>query len=131
MEINVGYKLPFPVADVYEAWVASDTVIPPATKMEIDPVVGGHYRLIMETETFRTKNEGRFSIVEPPHHVRYSWQWEGDDEITEVDVRFEAQGGGTAVRIHHFGFLRERSLNSHKTGWESYISGLKEHLSKR
>jgi uncharacterized protein YndB with AHSA1/START domain len=65
MQIEKTYELPFPPSVVYDAWVSSDTVIPPATAMDIDPIVGGHYRLIMETPDFNGKNEGRFCWLNP------------------------------------------------------------------
>ena len=45
------YKLPLPVDEVYAAWVSSETVISRATAMYINPVVGGHYRLIIDCKT--------------------------------------------------------------------------------
>ena len=52
MIIEKQYELPFPISHVYAAWVSSDTVIPPATSMDVLPEVGGHYRLIMEMPDF-------------------------------------------------------------------------------
>ena len=59
------YELAFPVATVYRAWVSSDTVIPPATAMDILPEVGGHYRLHMDLPDFKGRNDGVFSAVVP------------------------------------------------------------------
>jgi len=43
MDLEKHYDLPYPPAKVYAAWVSSDTVIPPATAMDINPIVGGHF----------------------------------------------------------------------------------------
>ncbi|MFK7913251.1 MAG: SRPBCC domain-containing protein, partial [Pseudomonadales bacterium] len=112
-----------PPARVYAAWVSSATVIAPATAMDIDPRPGGHYRLLMEMPDFTGRNEGIFSIVEPNQRVRYSWEWNGDGEVTEVEVRFMASGADTEVHITHSGFSSAASRDNHRSGWDSYIEG--------
>lgn len=123
MEIHVNYKVPFALSDVYAAWVSSETVIAPATAMDINPVVGGHYRLIMETKEFTGRNEGKFSVVEPERRVVYTWEWNGDGEVTEIDVTFSKIPEGTAIAIVHTGFQNQQSVDNHQSGWDSYIEG--------
>ena len=128
MKIEKTYELPYPVATVYSAWVSSDTVIPPATSMDVLPEVGGHYRLIMEMPDFSGKNEGTFSVVEPNARVVYTWEWNGDGEVTTIDVRFEATSDGTRVTLLHTGFTKEESVSNHDGGWDSYLEGFTAHL---
>ncbi len=128
MQIEKVYELPFPVDRVYRAWVSSNTVIAPATAMDIDPRVGGHYRLIMETPEFSGRNEGVFLLVEDREHVRYTWEWNGDGEVTEIDVRFSDSNTGSLVSIQHTGFQKQESVENHASGWDSYIAGLTEFL---
>lgn len=123
MDIEKTYELPFPPEQVYAAWVSSRTVIAPATAMDIDPVVGGHYRLIMENPDFTGRNEGVFLAVEPGRHVRYTWEWNNDGKVTEIDVTFSAVEAGTRIEIRHTGFDNEESAEMHSSGWDSYISG--------
>ena len=128
MQIEKSYQLPFPVDKVYSAWVSSETVIAPATAMDIKPVVGGHYRLLMETPEFNSRNEGKFLIVEPGQHVRYTWEWNGDGEVTEIDVTFTVNDEGTSVDILHTGFQKQESVDNHASGWDSYIAGFQDFL---
>ncbi|MEM1229556.1 MAG: SRPBCC domain-containing protein [Pseudomonadota bacterium] len=130
MQILKTFELPLPPEQVYAAWVSSDTVIPPATAMDIDPRVGGHYRLIIETPEFSSRNDGTFLELKPGVHVRYSWQWQGDDEQTIIDVRFEPLEDGQATRIvlEHSGFAREESHAQHEQGWDAYFAGLRAFL---
>ncbi len=130
MEITKAYELAFPVSTVYMAWVSSDTVIPPATAMDVLPEVGGHYRLIMEMPDFSGRNEGTFSRVEPNRRVTYTWEWNQDGEVTEIDVHFDEVPGGTRVRLHHSGFTNADSVTNHDAGWDSYIEQFKQHLAK-
>ncbi len=133
MAINIvkTWSLPFPLETVYDAWVSSSTVIPPATRMDVCPIVGGHYRLFMETPDFVGRNEGEFLLVEPNSRVRYTWEWNGDGEVTTIDVTFEGTEHGTDVRLSHDGFATQESADTHNSGWDSYIEGFTEHLRVR
>lgn len=129
MDIIKTYQLPYSIDEVYNAWVSSDTVIPPATAMDIIPEVGGHYRLIIESSELTSNNEGEFLIVEPKSHVRYTWEWNNDGEVTEIDVKFGSTNNGTQIVLTHTGFHNQSSRDMHSAGWESYIKGLIAHLS--
>lgn len=96
--------------------------------MDIDPVVGGHYRLFMKTPEFEARCDGRFSIVEVDRHVRYTWEWNGDGKVTEIDVSFDSTDTGARVIIWHSGFDTQDALDMHASGWDSYISGLCNYL---
>jgi uncharacterized protein YndB with AHSA1/START domain len=116
MFIEKTYEIPFAPEVVYAAWVSSDTVIPPATAMDIDPVVGGHYRLIMETPEFVGSNEGKFLVVDAGTHLRYTWEWNGDGEISEIDVTFSASPTGTQIRLLHSKYQNQGSADLHSEG---------------
>ncbi len=90
MDIEKVYDMPFSSQAVYAAWVSSNTVISPATAMDIDPVVGGHYRLVVRDEQWDTRNEGEFLEVKENKHLRYTREWNRNGELTEIDVTFEA-----------------------------------------
>lgn len=131
MDIKKKYELPFAPEQVYAAWVSSDTVIPPATAMDIDPVVGGHYRLTAEMPGYVGRNEGKFLSVEPGKHLRYTWEWNGDGEISEIDVTYSAIDGGTRIDLVHSGFEKTESVEPHSEGWDSYIAGFTEFLKNK
>ncbi len=128
MKIEKTYNLPFSVEKAYQAWVASTTVIAPATSMDIDPRVGGRYRLLIDTADFTAKNEGKFSRVEPLSRLTYTWEWNKDGEVSTIDVRFTSVESGTQVDIVHSGFSSQESMSVHDSGWDSYIEGFSKHL---
>ncbi len=128
MQLEQTYELPFSCEEVYSAWISSDTVIPPATAMDINPVVGGHYRLHMKTAEFESHCEGIFSVVEANSRVQYSWEWNNDGNATEIEVLFNETGAGTTICIQHRGFKTQESLDMHASGWDSYVSGLSKFL---
>ena len=96
--------------------------------MDIDPSVGGHILLFIESPEFNAQMDGVFREVVPCETLRYSWEWNGDGEITEVTVSFRSQGDATQILVEHTGFLKEESRQMHDEGWDSYISGLTDFL---
>ncbi|MCP4315660.1 MAG: SRPBCC domain-containing protein [Hyphomicrobiales bacterium] len=124
MNIEKTYHVPFPVSRVYAAWVSSNAVIAPATGMDINPVVGGHYRLVMEIPDFSSTNEGTFLEIELESRMKYTWEWDSDGNVTEIAVDFAAEEDGCRVSIVHAGFTDEASFNKHAARWDSYFDGL-------
>ena len=122
------YHLPFPPETTYAHWIADTTVIAPAAAMEIDARVGGAYKLIMPGDFCMT---GIFSKVEPNRALSYSWQWQGDDEITEVRVSMAPGDGGTDLHIEHTGFESQSSFDNHAKGWDSYIEGFIQFVNEK
>ncbi len=106
MELRQSYTVPSATRQTYEAWVSSSTVIAPTKAMEIHPVVAGHYRLIIETPEFVSRNAGRFLEVEPGQHIRYTWERNGDGETSE-NRRHIFSGGRGNQSYHHSLRIRE------------------------
>ena len=123
--ISKSYVIEFPLELVFSKWVAEDTVVSPAERMEIDPRIGGAYKLFMPGGGVM---EGVFSEFAENEHVTYSWNWVGSDETTEVDVTFQSHPNGTEVLITHSGFESSTSYDDHASGWDSYIEGFTAHI---
>jgi uncharacterized protein YndB with AHSA1/START domain len=128
MKIEKSYNLPFPRNQVFAAWISSETVISPATRMNVDPRVGGHYKLFMETPDFTAKCEGRFSKIVEDEFLQYSWEWNGDGETSEIAVKFSDHENGTHIELIHEKFTKQESVAMHDAGWDSYVGGLRELL---
>ena len=52
----------------------------------------------------------------------------GDGEISEIDVTFSRVPEGTRISIIHSGFQKSESLENHRSGWGSYVTGFIEFL---
>lgn len=130
MNIDKYYDLPFSTKQVYAAWTCPQTIIPPATRMEIDPTVGGHYRLFIEEEDRCSRAEGLIFAIEPERHVRFTWERDRDGEITEVELFFTPTQNGSTLRIRHFGFNKQETRDMHDTGWDNYVTQLSQFLQK-
>lgn len=131
MKLDKLFELPFPPGHVYDAWVCPDTVIPPATRTDINPTVGGHYRLYVEMEDRCSRAEGVFFAVEPERRVRYTWEWDRDGEITEIDVTFDDGAEGTTLHIQQSGFRSEASRDLQDSSWDDYVEQLSSLLQQR
>ncbi|WP_299356132.1 SRPBCC domain-containing protein [uncultured Shimia sp.] len=128
MDFEKSYVVPAKPADVYAAWVSSDTVIAPAKRMFVEPVIGGAYQLFMTGTSAEPDCEGRFAEVRPRELLRCSWQWSGDPEKTEITVTFHDDGSGTKLTVRHLGFETQESFQNHAAGWDSYVAGLTDLL---
>lgn len=123
--IDQAYHINHPPNLVFANWIAESAVFPPVERIEVDPVRGGIYRLIMPGNFTM---EGRITEIEPNRLLRYSWQWTGAEEVTEVTVRFTARSKGTEISVRHTGFLSAESRESHAEGWDRYVENLRKHL---
>jgi len=124
MHIQKNYSLPYPLETVYKSWISSDTVIPPATRMDITPEVGGELILWVESPQFNACMRGVFKEIIHNKKLVYSWEWNSDGEITQVEVLFTENGDGCDISLSHSNWQKEESYQMHDTGWDSYIQGL-------
>lgn len=124
-EIKQSCLVEASVKAVYQKWISSDTVIPPARKMEVSAVVGGKYVIesMMGEEVWRM--EGVFKEVLPDEKLVYSWEWNHDGDVSEVTALFAGEGTGTRIEVVHTGLSNELSFAAHAAGWESYLASFK------
>ncbi|KAA3647194.1 MAG: SRPBCC domain-containing protein [Chloroflexi bacterium] len=124
LSIHKTYQLDLPRKQLFEAWISPDSVIPPASKIEVDPRVGGYYRLFSGSSIM----EGEFLTLNPPGQVVYTWEWDNNGEVTQITVDFKKTEDGTEIVLLHSGFQSEESRAMHDKGWDSYVAGLVEFL---
>ncbi|HWU89173.1 MAG TPA: SRPBCC domain-containing protein [Kofleriaceae bacterium] len=94
------------------------------TRAEIDPRVGGGYRIGNELPDGRVVHiAGEFLVFEPPHRLVYTWRLEGADP-ERVTVRFEPRGAATEVVVVHERIADPRARAEHERGWEGCLDGL-------
>ena len=130
MGINKYYLVPFSRQAVFEAWVSPETVIPPVTKVEIDPRVGGSLKLLVESPDSTSTMTGKFKVVEPLEKLVYTWEWDKSGEFTTATVTLNETEKGTKININHSGFSHEKSRFTHDARWDSYVEGMVQLLAK-
>jgi uncharacterized protein YndB with AHSA1/START domain len=107
-EIVVTRTVNGPARLVFQAWTDAELFrqwwVPksfPITlrSCEIDPRVGGGYRLVFGDEGETTEFFGRYLEVTPPTRLVWTNE-EGDEEPTITTVTFEESNGRTLITIH-------------------------------
>lgn len=127
-DILVTRTLNAPRVKVYDAWVSNDNIIPPVTKHDIDPRVGGKILLTVKGEGGAAIMEGEFSAADRPERLVYTWEWNKCGEVTTVSVDFREVPEGTEVTVSHTGFKSQESHDNHAYGWNSYFDQFAKRL---
>ena len=91
-----------------------------ADKIFIEPKIGGRF-----FERFTDGEEmvvGKVTAYDPPARVAFTWQ-PPDWGVTEVDVRFFADGDGTRVELEHRGWEKagaeaQKQFTGYNGGWD-------------
>ncbi len=100
---------------------------PSVASMDLRP--GGDYRI----EMVRTSGEvhavsGRIVDVEEPTRLSMTWQWDGVDNESYVEVSFRETQGRTTVTIDHSRLLDQADAERHSEGWNGCLASLTENL---
>ena len=71
---------------------------------------------------------GRYTEVEPPTRLAFTWLWDGDTRRTLIELDFEESEGVTTVRFTHSGLWDEEAVRSHERGWSNLFDNLRRML---
>jgi uncharacterized protein YndB with AHSA1/START domain len=100
--------------------------------IEIDPRVGGSYRIAMQPpdgELFHLR--GEFRDVDPPNRLVYTFVWEEpkpDDQETVVTLSFGDRGRDTALVLDQGPFATKERRALHEAGWTDSLERLEASL---
>lgn len=123
-----------PVDRVFRAWSDSEQVsrwfapgdmrVPDAS---IDLRPGGRYRVVME-ETDGTQHivSGEYREVVVNERLAFTWQWQGSDVVTFVEIGFRAiDADHTELSVVHTQFETEEQRDLHGQGWRACLAKLR------
>jgi uncharacterized protein YndB with AHSA1/START domain len=87
----------------------------------LDVRVGGHFRIEMRAPSGATFiTSGTYTEVVPGRRLAFTWQWEGQDEQTDVSVDLStADGHTTELLLRHTRFATAASRDGHSDGWHA------------
>lgn len=126
-----------PVERVFDAWTSvaevtrwfapRDMRVPEAA---IDLRPGGRYRIVMqETDGAQHVVTGEYRDIVPNRRLTFTWQWEGSDAITFVELEFNAvDAGSTELKLVHTRFATEEQRDHHGKGWEGCLVNLRAYV---
>jgi uncharacterized protein YndB with AHSA1/START domain len=97
------------------------------TEAEIDPVVGGDYRVLVQGAH---PGVGKFLEVVPDSKVVFTFGWDEPDHpipagSTEIEITLTPEGDQTRVRLVHRG-LPDDAVDDHGSGWAHYLDRLSQ-----
>ncbi len=128
LKINKNYEISYPRKAVYGAWLSPKAVVGPATKIEVNPTVGGHIRVHFRSDRGPAMLSGEFLVVKPREKLVYTWTSDTTGEETMVTIDFADCEKGTDIDIIHTGFISESSCVKHEAGWDAFIKGIEQYL---
>lgn len=98
---------------------------------DLDPFVGGRYRINMEKGGEEWVTVGEFVELDEPHRMRFSWSWERPadgvkDTLVTVELHDEVVDGrpGTRLVLTHEDFRDEADVREHVGGWTGCLESL-------
>jgi uncharacterized protein YndB with AHSA1/START domain len=127
-----------PVERVFDAWTSADVIRRwwqaevgwETSEAEVDLRVGGVVRVVMRdpAEDADHGGGGRYTEIDPPRRLAFTWLWDGDTRRTLIEIDFEETDGVTAVRFTHSGLWDEQAVRSHEGGWGRILDNLERCL---
>ena len=96
--------------------------------VEVDPRVGGKFRIVMHHAGRDDAHWGEYLAIEPPSRLSFTWISEYTNlQPTVVTVELLEKNGGTEVVLTHRRLPLERR-EAHRGGWSSILQKLEETL---
>jgi uncharacterized protein YndB with AHSA1/START domain len=127
-ELVIRRTIAVPREEVFAAWLDPESVVqwmlPMTTTTvtaEIEPRVGGHFRIVMVDENGPVEHTGQYLTIEPPSRLSFTWISKfTDDRPSVVTVDFHDRGGTTEIVLTHRD-LPPDVLDAHRDGWTSIV----------
>lgn len=128
--------IPAPREDVFAAWLDPESIrywMCPGETLEaeaqIDPRVGGSFRITMKHRAWTADHTGQYRVIEPPSKLVFTWISNSTDSLpTLVTVEFLARGDQCELVLTHERLPSPEALRSHEGGWRQIVDKLAEHL---
>ena len=130
----VRRQIPFPREQVFAAWLDAASLAQwmcpsetPRATVEVDPRVGGKFRIVMHMAQDH-EHRGEYLAIEPPSLLSFTWISKATDLLpTVVTIEFLERGSGTELVLTHQR-LPQASFESHRQGWTTIVRQLEEVL---
>jgi uncharacterized protein YndB with AHSA1/START domain len=91
---------------------------------EVDPRVGGRFRIVMSHSAGVTEHTGEYLVIEPPARLSFTWISVHTNQLaTQVTVECHQREGGTELVLTHRR-LPEAKMDAHRQGWSTILQHL-------
>lgn len=112
-------------AEAMRAWMCPRPAR--ATRVELDPVVGGRLRIDISDDGADFYVSGTYLELDPPHKLSFTWScsiWADPTLQSVVTVRFEPHDeASTLMTISHV-LLPAESIDDYQRGWTAIAEQL-------
>lgn len=127
--------LPVPRERVFAAWLdpwlLARWMCPGDTRsatVELDPRVGGKFRIVMHHGRGDADHSGEYLAIEPPTRLSFTWiSVNTEFRPTVVTVELFERGTGTELVLTHRG-LAPAKRDAHQKGWTDIVAKLETEL---
>lgn len=128
-----------PREEVFDAWLDAESMahwMCPGTcdraEAQIDPRVGGKFRIVMKDATRAIDHTGEYTIIDRPSKLQFTWISKNtNDQPTLVTVEFFDRGNQCELVLTHERFPRIEAVEPHTRGWSSIADKLAAYLETR
>jgi uncharacterized protein YndB with AHSA1/START domain len=97
---------------------------------EVDPTVGGKFRIVMAHGTEKFEHTGEYLVIEPPARLSFTWISKATDlRPTVVTVQLFDRDGSTELVLTHRK-VPPTQVASHRSGWADIVRKLGDWLSR-
>jgi uncharacterized protein YndB with AHSA1/START domain len=131
-------RLNAPPAKVYAAWTDPEKIVrwfgradakADSFQADIDPQVGGRFRVSFSTASEYYRVGGVYREVVPNQRLVFSWAWHSTPEReSQVTVSLKPDGDGTLLIVHHEQLFDQAARDGHERGWVASLDKLEECL---
>ena len=137
-ELVVRRLIGVPRAEVFAAWLDPASLaqwMRPGdmknAEVEVDPRVGGKFRIVMMHGRGGEEHWGEYLLIEPPSRLSFTWISANTDRLpTVVTIEFLERGDNTELILTHRG-LPAAQVDAHTGGWTSIVEKLDAALTGR
>lgn len=99
-----------------------------AVTAEVDPRVGGRFRIVMTHARGDGEHHGQYLEIEPPSRLVFTWISSNTNFLpTVVTVEFLERGADTEMVLTHRGLPPAR-IGPHQKGWTEIVRRLDQAL---
>jgi uncharacterized protein YndB with AHSA1/START domain len=111
-------------------WMYSSNCV--AAHVELNPVVGGTFRIDMQEEDGRIfAHTGQYLAIERPHKLVFTWNSTVlGDQSSLVTVEFREQGENCLLVLRHDLPPDEKLFEEHRQGWTDILDLLAQRLKR-
>jgi uncharacterized protein YndB with AHSA1/START domain len=128
--------IPVPRQQVFAAWLDPASLAAwmrpagtTAATAQVDPRVGGKFRIVMARGPEQYEHTGEYLVIEPPRRLSFTWISQATGHrSTVVTVELFDRKGGTEIVLTHRQ-LPPSQIESHRSGWSDIARELQGRLS--